>query len=174
MTTLWTPEQIRKTFSYYIKSQKNSKMRIVDGVSCVTAKPSKESFALQNLYDLNTINLVLLQAIADIEKGHLCIDSLTTLMTYSAPVSVIKFLQVLCARVKNHGVTGIYLLEEGVHEKELVTTLRYIVDGVIEIRDQESTGSIMHQVRFAHARGVRTNTKWLIFHKDEPLKFLTP
>ncbi|MHA2406076.1 MAG: RAD55 family ATPase [Candidatus Hermodarchaeia archaeon] len=140
-TTLWSPKQIRQLLGQIGGKQVASQLRIADGVSCVTAQPSTEPYSFKNLYDLNTINLVLLQAIADLENGHLCLDNLTTLMTYSAPLSVIKFIQVLCARVKNSGVTGIYLIEEGVHTKAIVATLRFTVDGVIEIQDEETKGS---------------------------------
>ncbi|MFX1341475.1 MAG: RAD55 family ATPase, partial [Promethearchaeota archaeon] len=99
-TTLWSPIQVRDTINQFSEKKLKSSLNIVDGVSCVTAQSSKETFAFQNLYDLNTINLVLQQAIATMKNGHLCLDNLTTLMTYSSPLSVIKFLQVLCGRVK--------------------------------------------------------------------------
>ena len=140
-------------------------------MSCVTARPSSEPYSFQNLYDLNTINLVLLQAIADLEEGHLCLDNLTTLMTYSAPVSVIKFIQVLCARVKNRGVTGIYLLEAGVHEKEIVATLSFSVDGVLQIQEEEEKVGLIHKIRLAHLRGAQVDSHWLIYNTTADLKW---
>ena len=168
-TTLWSPRQIRELLDQIGGKQSASQLRIADGVSCVTAQASSEPYSFKNLYDLNTINLVLLQAIADLENGHLCLDNLTTLMTYSAPLSVIKFIQVLCARVKNSGVTGIYMIEEGVHSKAIVSTLRFTVDGVIEIQDEETKGSLIHKVRLAHLRGVRVDSRWLTYNEKEPL-----
>lgn len=167
-TTLWAPQQIRDTLKRIGGNQFDSHLMIADGVSCVTARPSTETYAFQNLYDLNTINLVLLQAIADLEKGHLCLDNLTTLMTYSTPLSVVKFIQVLCARVKHRGVTGIYLLEAGVHSKAIVATLRFTVDGVIEIRDEEVEDRLVHKIRLAHLRGTQVDSRWLSFNETEP------
>jgi KaiC/GvpD/RAD55 family RecA-like ATPase len=171
-TTLWSPKQIRELLGEIGGKQAASQIRIADGVSCVTAKPSSEPYSFKNLYDLNTINLVLLQAIADLENGHICLDNLTTLMTYSAPLSVIKFIQVLCARVKNSGVTGIYLIEEGVHANAIVATLRFTVDGVIEIQDEETKGSLVHKIRLAHLRGVRVDSRWLIYNKKSTLAWV--
>ena len=162
-TTLWTPTQVRSTFTQHHSKRNTPELLVVDGVTCVTAQASSEPFAFQNLYDLNTINLILLQAVASAENGHLCIDNLTTLMTYSAPVAVIKFLQILCARVKDMGITGLYLIEEGVQAEEILSTLRFSVDGVFEIRDEEIDGKIVYKIRLAHLRGVQVDTRWLNF-----------
>jgi KaiC/GvpD/RAD55 family RecA-like ATPase len=171
-TTLWSPEQIRITLGQIGGEEVASQLVIADGVSCVTAQPSSEPYSFQNLYDLNTISLVLLQTIADLENGHLCLDNLTTLMTYSAPISVIKFLQVLCARVKDRGVTGIYLLEDGVHAKTIVATLRFSLDGVAEIRDEEEKDQLIHKVRLLHLRGIQVDTRWLTYGENGQLKWV--
>lgn len=171
-TTLWSPMQVRDTINQFGEKKFKSSLNIVDGVSCVTAQSSKETFAFQNLYDLNTINLVLQQAIATMKNGHLCLDNLTTLMTYSSPLSVIKFLQVLCARVKDSGVTGLYLLETGVHTGEVVNTLRFSVDGVIEVQDEEEKNQLVHKIRLAHLRGIQVDTCWLVYNRMKPIKRL--
>ena len=170
-TTLWSPVQIRQTLSRISEKNVASQLQIADGVSCVTAQHSSEPYSFQNLYDLNTISLLLLQAIADLKNGHLCLDNLTTLMTYSAPHSVIKFLQVLCARVKDRGVTGIYLIEEGVHAKNVVATLRFSVDGVVEIFDEDEKDQLKHKIRLLHLRGAQVDTRWLIFDETKPLQW---
>ncbi|MFX1565754.1 MAG: RAD55 family ATPase [Promethearchaeota archaeon] len=170
-TTLWSPPQIRETLSKLGGKDVVSQLRIADGVSCVTAQPSTETYSFQNLYDLNTINLVLLQAIADLDNGHLCLDNLTTLMTYSAPLSVIKFIQVLCARVKNRGVTGIYILESGVHTNAIVATLQFTVDGLIEIQDEEMKDQLVHKLRFAHLRGITVDSRWLTYSDSKALSW---
>lgn len=172
-TTVWTPQQIRERAATYTGKKNVSKLRIIDGVSCVAGQTSSEPFAFQSLYNLNTINLIILQAISDLDKGHLCIDSLTTLMTYSTPISVIKFLQVLCAKVKDRGVTAIYLLEQGVQDKEIVATLGYSTDGIIETRYKEVKGHLQHQVRLTHVRGAQIDSRWLQFSETEPLQFIT-
>lgn len=171
-TTLWTPKQIREKVRQYSSKRESAELRIVDGVSCVAAHPSSETFAFQNLYDLNTINLVLLQATTDVKKGHLVVDNLTTLMTYSSPLSVIKFLQVLCARVKDRNITGLYLLEAGVHNTDVVSTLRFSVDGVIEVHDEEQQHQIVHRFRLAHLRGTQVDTRWLQYQEKKPLEWI--
>lgn len=160
---------MRFSISQHLAKNTQSDLLVVDGVTCITAQASAEPYAFQNLYDLNTINLILLQAIADAQNGHLCIDNLTTLMTYSAPHSVIKFLQVLSARVKDHGVTGIYLVESGVQTREILRTLQFSVDGMFEVRDEEVEGRLVHRLRLAHLRGIQVDTRWLTFQEKTPL-----
>ena len=171
-TTLLAPNQVRETLSRIGGEEIATKLRIADGVSALTAKSSPEPFVFRNLYDLNTINLVLLQITADMENGHLCIDNLTTLMTYSSPIAVIKFLQVLCARLKDRQISSLFLLERDVQDKEIVATLKFILDGVIEIQDLEVKGELTHLIRLAFVRGALVNTRWLAYSNTEPLQFV--
>jgi len=166
------PQQVRELASQYC-GKAAKELRVVDGVSCITAQPPSEPFALRSLSDLNVISLVLLQAIEGLEQGHLCIDSLSTLMTYSPPTSVLKFTQVLGAKAKALGVTSLYLLEGGVHSPEIVASLRLSLDGVIETRELEVEGCLRHLVRLAYVRGVRVDSRWLLY-ADAPNQLLRP
>jgi KaiC/GvpD/RAD55 family RecA-like ATPase len=151
----------------YLGKKAAAQLRVIDGVACVAGRASKEPFAFQSLYDLNTVNLTLLQAAAEMDRGHLVVDSLSTLMSYATPVSVIKFLQVLCAKVKDRGVTGLYLLEQGVQESSVVATLAYSTDGVIETRDIELEGHLGHLVRLNYVRGHVVRARWLLYRRNE-------
>jgi archaellum biogenesis ATPase FlaH len=117
------------------------------------------------------VNLTLLQAVAEMDRGHLAIDSLSTLISCATPVSVIKFLQVLCAKVKDRGITGIYMLEQGVHDPSVVATLAFSVDGVIETRDFELSGTLGHLVRLAHVRGHVTEARWLLYRESDAFQW---
>jgi len=172
--TVWSPEQIRELAITYAGKKVGAQLRVIDGVACVAGLASKEPFAFQSLYDLNTVNLTLLQAAAEMNRGHLVIDSLSTLMSYATPVSVIKFLQVLCAKVKDRGVTGLYLLEQGVQEPSVVATLAYSTDGVIETRDVELEGHLGHLVRLNYVRGHVVQARWLLYRRSEVFQWFTP
>jgi KaiC/GvpD/RAD55 family RecA-like ATPase len=162
-TTVWIPKQVRAAAVGFCGKVKAKLLRVVDGVSCVTAQASEEPIAFQSLFNLNLISLTLLQTISDLEKGHLCIDSLSTLMAYAEPTAVIKFYQVLSARAKDLKITGIYILEEGVHDPEVVAALRFSADGVFEVREIDLKGELRHLIRLAHARGHLVNNQWLLF-----------
>ncbi|MFX1341050.1 MAG: hypothetical protein ACFFAL_00005, partial [Promethearchaeota archaeon] len=69
--------------------------------------------------------------------------------------------------------TGLYLLETGVHTEEVVNTLRFSVDGVIEVQDEEEKNQLVHKIRLAHLRGIQVDTRWLVYNGLNPLKRLT-
>ncbi len=172
-TTVWTPKQIRETTIGFCGKVKAKQLRVVDGVSCVTSQPSDEPIAFQSLFNLNLISLTLLQTMSDLKNGHLCIDSLSTLMSYAEPTAVLKFYQVLSARAKNLKITGIYLLEEGVHDTEIVAALRFSADGVIEVREIEDKGTLLHLIRLIYVRSHLVNNRCLLFSEKEPYKEFT-
>lgn len=167
-TTVWTPKQVREAAIRFCGKVRAKTLRVVDGVSCVTSQASEEPIAFQSLFNLNLISLTLLQTMSDLENGHLCIDSLSTLMIYAEPTAVLKFFQVLSARAKDHKITGIYLLEEGVHDPEIVAALRFSADGVIEVREVEVKGALHHLIRLAYVRGHRVNNRSLLFSENGP------
>jgi KaiC/GvpD/RAD55 family RecA-like ATPase len=169
-TTVWTPHQVRETVVKFCGKAAAKQLRIVDGVSCVTSQASKEPIALQSLFNLNLISLTLLQTMSDLGSGHLCIDSLSTLMTYAEPTAVLKFYQVLSARAKVQQITGIYLLEEGVHDPEIVAALRFSADGVLEVREIEVKEELQHLIRLAYVRGHCVNNRYLLFSEKGPYK----
>ncbi|MFX1474787.1 MAG: RAD55 family ATPase [Promethearchaeota archaeon] len=172
-TTVWTPKQVREAAIGYCGKVKAKLLRVVDGVSCVTSQASEEPLAFQSLFNMNLISLTLLQTMSDLENGHLCIDSLSTLMTYSDPSAVLKFYQVLSARAKDSRITGIYLLEEGVHDPAIVAALRFSADGVLEVREIEVNGALRHLIRLSYVRGHRVNNHCLLFSEKEPYEEFT-
>jgi KaiC/GvpD/RAD55 family RecA-like ATPase len=172
-TTVWTPKQVRAAAIGYCGKVKAKQLRVVDGVSCVTSQASEEPITFQSLFNVNLISLTLLQTISDLKNGHLCIDSLSTLMTYSEPTAVVKFYQVLSARAKDAKITGIYLLEEGVHDPQIVAALRFSADGVLEVREIEVNGALRHLIRLSYVRGHRVNNRYLLFSEKEPYEEFT-
>jgi KaiC/GvpD/RAD55 family RecA-like ATPase len=69
-----------------------------------------------------------------IEKNCLCINSLSTILMYSNLQTVFKFLHVFTGRMKAANGLGIYVIEEGMHDTQTITTLQQLFDGMIEIR----------------------------------------
>jgi KaiC/GvpD/RAD55 family RecA-like ATPase len=171
-TTVWSPAQVRELAEMYCGKKAAAKLRIIDGVSCVAGKVSEEPLVFQTLFDLNSVNLTLLQASAELARGNLVVDSLSTLMSFANSVSVFKFLQVLSAKMKDRAITALYVLEQGVHDPSVVSALDFSLDGVIETRDFELSGNLAHLVRLAHVRGHVTDSRWLLFRRNETFQWL--
>ncbi|MGB3908663.1 MAG: ATPase domain-containing protein [Methanomethylovorans sp.] len=69
-----------------------------------------------------------------IRHNRLCINSLSTILMYSNLHTVFKFLHVFTGRVKAANGLGIYVVEDGMHDQQTITTLQQLFDGMIEIR----------------------------------------
>jgi len=73
----------------------------------------------------------------NIRKIQLNINSLSTLLMYSNIRTVFRFLQVFTGRIKAAGGLGIYVIESGVHDMQVITALSQLFDGKIEIKSEK-------------------------------------
>ncbi len=87
---------------------------------------------------LNDISLALNEAITESagKKMRLVFDTLSTFVLYNAKDSIRKFLSVIEGRLKNVGATTLYLVDDGVHDKQLLSLLEHGMDEVYTIADK--------------------------------------
>jgi KaiC/GvpD/RAD55 family RecA-like ATPase len=76
------------------------------------------------------------------QKTTLCINSLSTILMYSNIQTVFRFLHVFTNRVKAAGARGIYVVEEGMHDEQSITTLKQLCDGMIEVKSENNVNLI--------------------------------
>jgi KaiC/GvpD/RAD55 family RecA-like ATPase len=86
---------------------------------------------------LNDISLSLRELITKAagKKLRVVVFSLSTLVLYNQKDSIIKFLQVIEGRLKSNEATTLYLVEEGVHEKQLLSLLEHGMDQKIILNE---------------------------------------
>jgi KaiC/GvpD/RAD55 family RecA-like ATPase len=79
---------------------------------------------------LNDISLVIKEMIAKAagKKIRVIFFSLSTFVLYNPKDSIIKFLKVVEGRLKNADGTTLYLVEEGVHDKQLLSLMEHGID----------------------------------------------
>ena len=70
------------------------------------------------------------------KKIRLVIESLSNLLMYSNIQTVYRFLHVFTGKVRAVDGLGIYTIEEGMHDSMVVTTLKQLVQGVIELKEE--------------------------------------
>lgn len=71
------------------------------------------------------------------EGNHRIIfDSISTFIVYSDAKAVFRFLQVLSGICKRMGATSLFSMTRGMHEDLEVQTIKHIMDGVIELREE--------------------------------------
>jgi len=72
------------------------------------------------------------------ERHRLIFDSISTLIVYSDAKAVFRFLQVVSGTCKRLGATSIFSMTRGMHEELEVQTIKHLMDGVIEMREEGS------------------------------------
>ena len=68
---------------------------------------------------------------------RLVFDSVTPLLLYNEPRTVMRFLHILFGRLKSLNIISLFLIEEGMHSSEVIVTLTSMVDGVIETKNED-------------------------------------
>jgi KaiC/GvpD/RAD55 family RecA-like ATPase len=136
------PEDIRKNFQRFNKDltqfeEKNTFLFI----DCYPRRQKVEKGYCTPIdtSSLTDFGMVLSDAFHDLgsERGVVVFDSLSTLMLYFDPEQVIKFAVNQASRLKEWGWTGIFIVEEGVNDEKIENSLKFLLDGVFEIRDGE-------------------------------------
>lgn len=95
------------------------------------------------------------------KKVVLVFDKLSTLLMYCNLQMVFRFLHILASRIKSSGAIAFYIIEEGMHEETTTVTLKQLMDGAIEIKEDENSSFL----RFVGHTGRKT---WREFNlKDD-------
>jgi len=107
---------------------------------------------------LNEISI----AMAEIEREFLrknkpahtvIFDSLSTVLMYSNPEMVGRFIQVLIAKVKNKAGSIIFTIEQGMHDEKTIITMEHLMDGIITLKKEKEKIMIK-------AQGIKGFEEW--------------
>jgi KaiC/GvpD/RAD55 family RecA-like ATPase len=113
------------------------KLRVLDCYSWrLGGKRSKYSVPLTSLTDVS-LTLTKLFGDSGVKEGgneRVVIDSFTDFIKYDGVDKSLKFLDYLRAKLREFGVTGLLLLEEGVHAPRTIAAVEYSTDGTIRMR----------------------------------------
>ena len=121
---------------------------------------SKYSANLTSLTDVSVGVTTLLEATgAKGDESRIVIDSFTDFINYSGSERALRFLDSIHTKLQIRGVTGLLLLEEGVHDEKTVKSVEYTTDGTLRMK-------ITDQGRFmmvSRMTGTPLTTKWIQF-----------
>jgi len=94
--------------------------------------------AVQGPGALNDISLMLNEVIKSSagKRMRVVFDTLSTFVLYNPKDSIRKFLSVIEGRLKSSGATVIYLVDEGVHDRQLISILEQGMDATYSIVDK--------------------------------------
>jgi KaiC/GvpD/RAD55 family RecA-like ATPase len=87
---------------------------------------------------LNDISLMLNEAIGESsgKKLRVVFDTLSTFVLYNPQDSIRKFLSVVEGRLKSVGASAVYLVDDGVHDKQVLSLVAHGMDETYTIEDR--------------------------------------
>jgi len=137
-----------------------SQLKIIDCYTKQTNESSKDSADVVRVSGplaLNEMSIALSEIEAELikrSKSHwIVFDSLSTVLMYTNPPTVGRFVQVLVSRIKKAGGSVLFSVEEGMHEQSAIVTIEHLMDCIIEVKKEK--GKI--QVK---ARGIEGFESW--------------
>jgi KaiC/GvpD/RAD55 family RecA-like ATPase len=168
VTTNETPEEIKasmKTFGLDIQQYEKSDMvRIVDGCSWKLGRASSSEYAVDSQQNyLTAISIKIKKARENLKYTRLVLDSVSELSALSNKGAVLKFLQVLTARIRLDGGKAIFTVASGAHDDHFLNLIRLIFDGILEMRIDDSGKEIKRLLRIFSLKGAKHKTTWTPF-----------
>jgi len=172
ITTDHSTEDIKKEWLdkklFYGRYEQTGNLKFIDCYSMNAGKPQKES--TQTIYipsplALNELSVALAETEAELFKKsseHLVVfDSLSTMLLYSNPRTIARFTQVITGKIRQANGRVCYVVEEGMHEKQVMVTIEHLMGAVIHVK-QES-GKILYQ-----ASGIPALQQWKTLESISP------
>ncbi|MEM4389634.1 MAG: RAD55 family ATPase [Candidatus Micrarchaeia archaeon] len=129
-------------FGWRFFSYTNRGLSFIDCYSWTLGTPpaDRKDIQVPGPSALNDLSIGVTQAIQEHykpqQKSRVIIQSVSTLLLYNPPEVVFRFTQITGARLKSVEATTLWHLEAGMHDDKTVTTLKHLMDGVIEMKQE--------------------------------------
>jgi KaiC/GvpD/RAD55 family RecA-like ATPase len=122
---------------------------------------SKYSASLMSLTDVSVgiTSIIDDEGVKPDDDSRIVIDSFTDVINYGGAERALRLLDTVHTKLQTRGVTGLVLLEEGVHDEKTVKSVEYATDGTIRMKFSEQ-GRFMMVSRLA---ATPLSPKWISF-----------
>ena len=165
VTTDVSPRVVRNDMSRHGWSvdayEKSGQFVFIDGYSERMGAPrSSSTRSLSKVDDISELGIVLSEVLDDLVVARVVVDSLSTLILHSTPVTMPRAVQRLSGRVTQSSHSIMFVLEEGVHDEKTYATFSYMADAVLRFRIEEADPVPIHKIRMERMRGTETSRVW--------------
>lgn len=144
ITMNYSPEDLKIRALQYgwalVRGENENLLRWVDGYSLNAKKDVKSTETIKRISGsiaLSDLTIGVMQVQKDFYqmKGYyrFVFDSLSTLFIYNDPNTIYRFLRTIIPKLRISGGIGFFLLGAGMHDPQIEMTLRYMMDGTIQI-----------------------------------------
>jgi KaiC/GvpD/RAD55 family RecA-like ATPase len=122
---------------------------------------SKYSASLTSLTDVSVgiTSIIDDASVQPEDESRIVIDSFTDVISYGGAERALRLLDTVHTKLQTRGVTGLLLLEEGVHDEKTVKSVEYATDGTIRMKFSEQ-GRFMMVSRLS---ATPLSPKWIAF-----------
>ncbi len=146
ITMDYSPESLKIRALQYgwilSRGEENKLLRWVDGYSLNAKKDVKSTDTIKRIggsIALSDLTIGMSQIQRDFHQikdyYRFIFDSLSTLFIYNDPNTIYRFLRVIISKLRMSGGVGFFTLGERMHDPQIEMTLRYMMDGTIQIED---------------------------------------
>jgi KaiC/GvpD/RAD55 family RecA-like ATPase len=148
----------------------------IDCYSILVGGKSKEQYSEdpQRLSDLSIVVSKALAEAFDPSKTLLVIDSLTTLIQRTGVRPSFEFLHTLVAKVRSIKASCVASLSRKAFHPAIIAAIQDKVDGVIEMKAEETKDGLERYIRVSKMKGVRHSTMWIPYTTDVELGLVMP
>ncbi|MHA2065767.1 MAG: RAD55 family ATPase [Candidatus Thorarchaeota archaeon] len=165
VTTDVSPRVIRNDMSRHGWSieeyEKSGEFVFIDGYSERMGAPKSSTVhSLAKVDDISELGIVLSEVLDKLVVARVVVDSLSTLILHSNPVTMPRSVQRLSGRVTQSSHSIMFVLEDGVHEEKTYATFSYMADAVLRFKIDDDGALPVHKVRMERMRGTDTSRVW--------------
>jgi KaiC/GvpD/RAD55 family RecA-like ATPase len=148
-----------------------STLVFVDGYS-KTVGVESEAHHVVDPENLSSVSIAISDVMSKSTISLMILDSFNTLIRKRGFRSAVEFLHVLVARTRQAKCLGLVTMNRKAFHPAMVASAQDIVDGVIELRTEESYEGIARSLRVLKMIGAKHLTTWTPYKISDDGKFV--
>lgn len=159
------PDDIRSSIekiSGDVKPHIEEKLCIIDCYSPIIGVKSSSPYSASPR-DLQQMLVTIQKLTQGLDRFRFVLDSITTLAMHNGPGVGMQFLHILLGRLRYMKAPAIFLLESGVHDESFMSFLRFMFDGVMEMKIEEDKEGLRRYMRIYSLTGAKALGVWIPF-----------
>jgi KaiC/GvpD/RAD55 family RecA-like ATPase len=176
------PDSIRESMKqmganprdYEIEGRK--RLVFIDCYSFLVGVKSQEQYS-EDPQRLSDLSIVVTKALSEARESSnvlLAMDSLTTLIQRSGVRPSFDFMHTLIAKVRSNRASCVTSLSRKAFHPAIIAALQDKVDGVIEMKVEDTKDGLLRFIRVAKMKSVRHTTTWTPYNRDSSMGLIIP
>lgn len=177
------PDNVRESMSAmgidpgkFENESNRSMLAFIDCYSILIGGKSKEKYS-EDPQRLSDLSIVISKALSETiipSRTILVIDSLTTLIQRTGVRPAFEFLHTLVAKIRSYKGSCVSSLSRKAFHPAIIAAIQDKVDGVIEMKAEETKDGLERFIRIPKMKGTRHSTTWVPYSTDPGIGLIIP